>query len=308
MEITPSADPLAVDPWPAYFADRGLPSARRIGAGVEGVVYGLGDGRVAKVWSGRPPAGLALTRQVYADIARHQLPFATPEIFDRLLDYYGCEDEDFRAGLIAITKDGSKRGWWLSYRDVINATANDLILLEADASTYKTYEPSFIPGLFQTPEYARIVIDRLRIRSGGTVEDLVQVRMARQSILTRQNPVQLWAVIHEAALCSNANRPDIMVPQLDRLLTLSRLSNVNIQVMPIGAAVHPGMSGAFALMGFPQRHDLDVVLAEGLLSSLWVEDPADVELYRAKFQEITAEALPVDSSLDFITAQRDKIK
>ncbi|MEU8514366.1 helix-turn-helix transcriptional regulator [Kitasatospora sp. NPDC048722] len=226
----------------------------------------------------------------------------------KLLDYYECEDEDFRAGLIAITKDGSKRGWWLSYRDVINATANDLILLEADASTYKTYEPAFIPGLLQTPEYARIVIDRLRIRSGGTVEDLVQVRMARQSILTRPDPVQLWAVIHEAALCSNANRPDIMVPQLERLLTFSRLSNVNIQVMPIGAAVHPGMSGAFALMGFPQRHDLDVVLAEGLLSSLWVEDPADVELYRAKFQEITAEALSVDSSLDFITAQRDKIK
>lgn len=226
----------------------------------------------------------------------------------KLLDFYGCDDEEYRAGLIAITKDGSKRGWWLSYRDVINATANDLIMLEADASTYKTYEPAFVPGLFQTPEYARIVIERLRIRSGGTVEDLVQVRMARQSILTRPNPVQVWAVVHEAALCSNANRPDIMAAQLDRLLTLSRLSNVNIQVMPAGAAIHPGMSGAFALMGFPQRQDLDVVLAEGLMSSLWVEDPADVELYRAKFQEITAEALSVDSSLDFITAQRDRIK
>ncbi len=49
---------------------------------MEGVVYALGDGRVAKVWSGRPPAGLELTRQVYADIARHRLPFATPEILD----------------------------------------------------------------------------------------------------------------------------------------------------------------------------------------------------------------------------------
>ncbi|MFJ8476247.1 helix-turn-helix domain-containing protein [Kitasatospora sp. NPDC094011] len=227
---------------------------------------------------------------------------------NKLLDFYGCDDEDYRAGLIAITKDGSKRGWWLSYRDVINSTATDLILLEADATTYKTYEPAFIPGLFQTPEYARIVIDRLRIRSGGSVEDLVQVRMARQSILTRPNPVQVWAVIHESALCSNANRPEIMAPQLDRLLTLSSLSNINIQVMPIGAAIHPGMTGSFALMGFPERKDLDVVLAEGLLSSLWVEDPADVELYRAKFQEITAEAMSVDSSLAFITAQRDKIK
>ncbi|CAN3979967.1 helix-turn-helix domain-containing protein [Kitasatospora purpeofusca] len=230
------------------------------------------------------------------------------EDVNKLLDFYGCDDQDFRAGLIAITKDGSKRGWWLSYRDVINATANDLILLETDASTYKTYEPAFIPGLFQTPEYARIVIERLRVRSGGTVDDLVQVRMARQHILTRPNPVQVWAVIHEAALCANANRPDIMAPQLDRLLTLSRLASVNIQVMPTGAAIHPGMSGAMALMGFPQRQDLDVVLVEGLMSSLWVEEPADVELYRGKFQAITAEALPVDSSLDFITAQRDKIK
>ncbi|MFI9323977.1 helix-turn-helix domain-containing protein [Kitasatospora aureofaciens] len=233
---------------------------------------------------------------------------AKVEDVNKLLDYYGCDDEDYRAGLIAITKDGNKRGWWLSYRDVINSTTTDLILLEADATTYRTYEPAFIPGLFQTPDYARIVIDRLRINSGGSVEDLVQVRMARQSILTRPNPVQVWAVINEAALCSNANRPEIMVPQLERLLALSRLPNINIQVMPIGAAIHPGMSGALTLMGFPQRKDLDVVLVEGLVSTMWVEDPADVELCRAKFQEITAEAMSVDSSLAFITAQRDKIK
>ncbi|MGW4897681.1 Scr1 family TA system antitoxin-like transcriptional regulator [Kitasatospora sp. NPDC004240] len=89
----------------------------------------------------------------------------------RGLDLYGCDDEKFRAGLIAITKDGSKRGWWLSYRDVITASATDLIALETDASTFKTYEPSFIPGLFQTAEYARIVIDRLRTVPGGTVDN-----------------------------------------------------------------------------------------------------------------------------------------
>ncbi|MEV0193261.1 helix-turn-helix transcriptional regulator [Kitasatospora purpeofusca] len=226
----------------------------------------------------------------------------------KLLDYYGCDDDEFRAGLIAITKDGSKRGWWLSYRDAMNASALDLIVLETDASTLKTYEPAFIPGLFQTAEYARIVIDRLRTAPGGTVDDLVQVRMARQAILTRPNPVEVWAVIHEAALRTNAGRPDIMGPQLDKLVTLSRLPNVNIQIMPAGAAIHPGMSGALALMGFPQRRDLDVVFVEGLLNGLWVEDPADVELYRAKFQEITAEALSVDASLSFITAQRELIK
>ena len=68
------------DPWPAYLAEHGHPGARRIGAGAEGTVYRLGGGLVAKVWSARPPAGLDLTRRVYADIARHRPPFATPEI------------------------------------------------------------------------------------------------------------------------------------------------------------------------------------------------------------------------------------
>ncbi|MGI5414094.1 phosphotransferase family protein [Streptomyces chartreusis] len=82
MDHVPDAEVSLSDPWHAYFVNRGHTGVRRIGAGVEGVVYGLGEGRVAKVWSGRPPADFDLTRRVYADIARHPLRFSTPEIFD----------------------------------------------------------------------------------------------------------------------------------------------------------------------------------------------------------------------------------
>ncbi len=82
MENIPNAQAPLSDPWLAYFADRGHTGVHRIGAGVEGVVYRLGEGRAAKVWSGRPPADFGLTCQVYADIAQHSLPFSTPEIFD----------------------------------------------------------------------------------------------------------------------------------------------------------------------------------------------------------------------------------
>jgi hypothetical protein len=70
------------DEWLAHFTRRGHRAPRPLGAGVEGAVYRLEEGLVAKVWSGRPPADLDLTRRVYADIARHPLPFATPEIVD----------------------------------------------------------------------------------------------------------------------------------------------------------------------------------------------------------------------------------
>ncbi|MFE2346102.1 helix-turn-helix domain-containing protein [Kitasatospora cineracea] len=224
-----------------------------------------------------------------------------------LLDLYGCTDPELRTSLIEITKTGGTRGWWLSYRDAMTPIASDLITLETEAATFRTYEHGFIPGLFQTPEYARIIIERLRVQQVGTVEDLVQVRMARQSVISRPNPLEVWAVIHEAALTAFSKNPEIMGPQLDRIISLSRLPNINVQVMPAGAGAHPGMAGAFALIGFPRRADLDVVLVEGLLNSLWVEDPNDVELYRAKFTAITAEAMTVDDSLAFITAQRDKI-
>lgn len=74
--------PRHTDDWLRYFARRGHPDPRPLAAGVEGAVYRLGEGVVAKLWSGRPPADLELTRQVHADIARCPLPFATPRILD----------------------------------------------------------------------------------------------------------------------------------------------------------------------------------------------------------------------------------
>ncbi|MEU2608249.1 phosphotransferase family protein [Streptomyces albus] len=73
--------------WLAYFASSGHPAPRPLAAGVEGTVYRLGEGVIAKVWDGRPPAGLDLVSRVQADIARHPLPFATPRIL-------GSEERD----------------------------------------------------------------------------------------------------------------------------------------------------------------------------------------------------------------------
>ncbi|MBB6570237.1 aminoglycoside phosphotransferase family protein [Kribbella sandramycini] len=70
------------DQWLAYFERRGYDAPRILGAGMEGVVYRLTEGLVAKVWSGLPPAEIALSRDVYAEVAHHALPFGTPEILD----------------------------------------------------------------------------------------------------------------------------------------------------------------------------------------------------------------------------------
>ncbi|MFF2546619.1 helix-turn-helix domain-containing protein [Kitasatospora sp. NPDC058063] len=224
-----------------------------------------------------------------------------------LLAFYDAE-EALTSALVGMAKNGSRRGWWQSFTDEVTPLAADLFSLEADASTIQTYENNLIPGLLQTHDYAREIISGLQAQPEVNVDARVDSRMNRQAILTRKNnPVKFWAVIHEAAICSGVGGPAVMVPQLDRLLERSRLLNVHIQVMPTDAATHPGMCGPFTYLGFPQDRALDLVHVETLVDALWVEKPADVELYHAMFTRITVEAMTVEKSLELITKQRDRL-
>ncbi|MEU4116428.1 helix-turn-helix transcriptional regulator [Kitasatospora sp. NPDC028055] len=226
----------------------------------------------------------------------------------RLLALYKCEDHELISALVELAKRGSQRGtWWQSYSADIGEPLGNLISLEASAASMRSYEGFFIPGLLQTPAYAREIIKKLTLRPGVNVEALVDVRMARQSALTRAEPLTLWAVIHEAAIRSGVGGPKVMAEQLSRIADRASQPNINIQVMPIGAPAHHGMGGAFSILGFPQRQDLDVVLVEGALNDLWVEDAAAVALYTAKFDAIRADALGLDDSLALIIEQRDKL-
>ncbi|WP_179852730.1 MULTISPECIES: helix-turn-helix domain-containing protein [unclassified Streptomyces] len=227
-----------------------------------------------------------------------------PEIVEALLDLYEC-DEGLREVLLEIARQKDQRGWWKGYSDTINPLYTDLISMEAQAVEIKAFELTFVPGLLQTPDYATAIISRLSAVSTG-VDAMVDVRIARQRVLTRmENPVKLCAVIHESALAINVG-DDVMREQLSRLVKMSRLPNVHIQVMPATARPNRGFNGAFTLLEFPQRA-LDIVLTPGMVRSSWVEDPAEVDIYRGSFHEIMAAALNVDDSLEFITQKRDEL-
>ncbi|MFF0409679.1 helix-turn-helix domain-containing protein [Kitasatospora sp. NPDC004745] len=226
-----------------------------------------------------------------------------PEIVEKLLDLYEC-DEGLREVLLEIARQKDQRGWWRGYSDTINPLYTDLISMESQAVEIKSFELAFIPGLLQTPDYAAAIITKLSAVTTG-VDAMVDVRIARQRVLTRlENPVKLCAVIHESALAISAG-DGVMREQLNRLAKLSRLPNIQIQVMPANARPNPGFNGAFTLLEFPQRA-LDIVLTSGMIRSSWVEDPTEVDTYRGGFHEIMAAALNVDDSLDF-TQKRDEL-
>lgn len=226
---------------------------------------------------------------------------ARPADVEQLLRLYGA-DEPLSEFLLMLAKDGGKRGWWQTY-DIAPVYA-DLISLEADAASVSNYEPLLIPGLLQTAAYARAAIGAVSMTATPEeISPLVEVRMARQSVLTRPTPLKLRAIIHEAALTARAPGPGVMRDQLQRLLDVAEYPHVTIQVLPSDAELHPGATGGFALLGFG-RPGMDVVLLEHLNSSLYIEDPADVGDYTEAFERLTASALSFDQSLALIAARK----
>ncbi|MEV7425218.1 helix-turn-helix transcriptional regulator [Streptomyces sp. NPDC091212] len=248
--------------------------------------------------------GLTTTKLSRIETARINVK---PADLDGMLDLYGGVDDAKRAALHSLAKDGGKRGWWQTYRDAISPEYADLISLEADAKSMRCYETVLIPGLLQTSAYARATINAINMTSTPEhVSALVEVRLARQSVLTRPEPLAVWAVIHEAALRPSITSAPVMRDQLQRLLDLSELPHVSIQVLPLDAMPHPGMAGSFTMIGFPETADLDVVLVESLTSALYVEDPAEVSIYGGAFERLRAAALPFDKSADLIAKTKDQ--
>lgn len=209
-----------------------------------------------------------------------------------MLDAYGVTDERKRESLIALARDGRKKGWWQTYSELLSAASSDLISLEDDAAEIRTFEMGLVPGLLQTEDYARAVLSGRLSATEDEVERLVGVRMARQAVLTRrERPLRLWAILGEAALRQRVGGPEVMRAQLHRLAEASALPNVTLQVLPFTAGAHPGIDGPFVILEFPEPADIDVVLLENMTSSLYLEQEPEVARYARAFEHLRADAL-----------------
>ncbi|MFD7918784.1 helix-turn-helix domain-containing protein [Streptomyces sp. NPDC059740] len=279
---------------------------RRLGAKLRALRDGLGmtldDVAEKSAVSASPFTTAKLSRLETARTA------AKPADVDALLTLYGVSDTELRAALLALTREGAQRGWWQSYRAVLSPVYEDLISLETDATAVRTYQLGVIPGLLQTGEYARELMGAIGMADAveERVDALVEVRLARQAVLTRDHPLDLWAVISEGVLHTRCVGEGVMRDQLSRLLMLAKRPNITIQVLPIDAPPHVGQMGSYSLLGFEGHIDLDVAFVEQLSSSLYVEDSDQVETYRRAFERLQAAALPAEASVQRIAEIREK--
>jgi transcriptional regulator with XRE-family HTH domain len=229
-----------------------------------------------------------------------------------LLDAYQVGDAQLRDMLLVLAGSddgGGRHHWWHAYRGVLPPAYRDFISLESQASTIRTLETSVVPGLLQTPEYARAVT---RAAVGGLDNDgpdrldaLVQVRLARQDVLRADPPLALSVVLDEAVVRREVGGPGVMARQLERLVEAAHLPQVRLQVLPFAAGAHIGITGPFVIFSFPSTSDLDVVVLDHLTSSLYLERKEDLEAYSEAFNTLQYHALSPEDSLDYIAGIGD---
>lgn len=219
-----------------------------------------------------------------------------------LLEIYGvpqAEIEEF----LALLDQASTPGWWQSFRDVLPGWFGVHVSLETAATEIRGYEPGVIPGLLQTPDYARAVIERgLPRMAPDILQRSVDLRTKRQELLTREEPAppRLWVLTDETSLRRPAGGAAVMCEQIEHLLDVADLPNVTLQVCPFEAGLHPGAFGPFTIFRFEIPELPDIVCTDSLSRAGYSEEKEEAALFREALGQMSVYAFSKQETKKFL--------
>ncbi|MEU6024035.1 helix-turn-helix transcriptional regulator [Micromonospora sp. NPDC047134] len=171
--------------------------------------------------------------------------------------------------------------------------------IEAEATALRWFEPLYVPGLLQTEGYARAILDGAGLFASDEIEQQLTTRLDRQTVLTRDRPPLLTAVIDEYVLRRRIGEPEVMREQLRHMVKLgSTMPRLRIQVVPLSAGAYPGLDGPFVIATYPQGDD--VVYLEGQRHAQVLDRSEFVRQMVEIWEAIRGEALSQQQSLDLI--------
>jgi transcriptional regulator with XRE-family HTH domain len=213
-----------------------------------------------------------------------------------LLTLYGVTDDERRSHMLLLAQQSNNQGWWAKYDDVLPDWFETYIGLEQATSLIRSYELQFVPGLFQTENYARAVtVLGHRAASAEEIERRVSLRLKRQQLLAGPVP-RVWAVIDESALRRPLGGRETMRAQLRHLLEIAEMPQVTLQLMPFDRGGHSAAGGSFAILRFAEPDLPDIVYIEQLTGALYLDRHEEIDHYREVMNSLSAEAeTPADS-------------
>ncbi len=247
---------------------------------------------------------LSATATKIVKMERGWVPVREPDI-RALCTFYGQDDNEAVEALLNLAKlDRERRkakGWWNAYpalRDMAECVA-----LEDVASSVRTWQQAVVPGILQTADYARAVaMGNGAWEDPAEVEPFVESRMARQSRLVGEAPLQLRAVLHESVLRQLVGGRAVMRAQLGHLLEQAGRPNISVQVLASSAGAHPGMNCSFSIVSFDGPGAVDVVHMDTSSANVWLESESDATHHRDIFGRIERLGLAQRNSVALIAS------
>jgi hypothetical protein len=169
---------------------------------------------------------------------------------------------------------------------------------ETTARTLRSFELVNVPGLLQSEDYARAMLSTQVMATDEEVEEMVAARMERQAILKREKPPMLWVILDEGVLRRPVGGTWVMKEQVLRLTEAARRPNIVLQVIPLSAGAHQGMSGSFVIAEFEKAPAIAYqdTAARGQI----IEGADDLEAIMVMWDTLKSEALPRGASLELV--------
>lgn len=270
---------------------QGTPTARRMVLGAQ-----LRRLREAAGIS-RADAGYAIrgSESKMSRVELGRVGFKERDVAD-LLTMYGINDPGERQAFLDMVKQSNLPGWWHRYTDVIPNWFNDYVGLEESASRIKAYEHQFVPGLLQTEDYARAVVNHGHPEfSDEHAERRVALRMRRQKILAGPSAPRLWVVVDESVLHRPIGGREVMKVQLEALLEATNMPHISLQILPYENSGHAA-EAAFTMLRFAENELPTVVYVEHLTGALYLDRLDEVEIYGRVLDRLAVDAAtPGDS-------------
>ncbi|MFF3533324.1 DUF5753 domain-containing protein [Streptomyces sp. NPDC002466] len=218
---------------------------------------------------------------------------------ERILTAIGVSDKiKAEYAEVARASAAETTAWRLLKRIGVHKGQQDAKALEAQMSMLRLFQPALVPGLLQTPEYIRAVLQRHDL-SEDTLSRTINGRLERQAVL-HDTTKSLRFIITEPVLRWRIVRPQMMVAQLDRIVSVSRLSHVDIRVVPLRVQQNDIANHAFVI------RDDRMATVETVHAEVMVTDPQDVALYVDKFEEFERVALTGNEAREFVEEIRNE--
>lgn len=230
-----------------------------------------------------------------------------PSVADvgHILETYGGPAA-IRAALLELARDIRTRGWWASYGDVL---AGSYAQLEDAADRIRSWQTEVPPGLLQTEEYARTLIEGEYPDDGAEVDRRLQARMTRRARLARADAPALDVILAEEVLRRPVGGPRVMAGQLAALLEAAERPNASIRVVPTGIGYRPALGqGSVVLFQFSAPLELDTAYVETVGGGMYIEDIRQVQMCSVTLDRITDVALTVQESAALIAAVREEFQ